>query len=89
VVESAVTGAGEPVPDLLAGGGIDGCGAVVGGEVMPAGKPVDGLDFGQDPPGDEGTDAVEIGQLGAGLLDQRGDLIADGVHLRVQCPGVV
>jgi hypothetical protein len=88
VVQAPVAGSGESVPDLLAGGGIDGCGAVVGGEVMPTGEAGDVFDFGQDPSGDQRPDAVEIGQACAGLLDQRGDLLPDGLHLRVQRPDV-
>jgi hypothetical protein len=45
-VDPAVAGAGEPVALLLAGGGVQGCGAVPGREVVPAGEPVDVADVG-------------------------------------------
>jgi hypothetical protein len=63
MVEAAVAGSGEPVPDLITGGGVDGGAAVVGGEVVPAREPGDVTDFGQDAPGDEGADTVELGQV--------------------------
>jgi hypothetical protein len=45
-VDPAVAGAGEPVALLLAGGGVQGCGAVPGREVVPAGESVDVADVG-------------------------------------------
>jgi hypothetical protein len=45
-VDPAVAGAREPVALLLAGGGVQGGGAVPGREVIPAGEPVDVADVG-------------------------------------------
>jgi hypothetical protein len=80
VVESPVAGPGESVPDLLAGGGVRG--AVVGGEVVPAGEAGEVLDLGQDPSSDQRPDAVKIDQVCDAPLDQPGDLLPDGLHLR-------
>jgi hypothetical protein len=89
VVDAAISGPRQPVPDLLAGGGVDGCGAVVGGELILRREPVDGLDLGQDAAGDHGADAVEGGQVRASGFDEFADLGADALHLRVERPDVV
>ena len=52
VVHPPVPGPGEPVPDLLTGGGIDRCGAGPGREPVPVGEPGHVPDVGQDPGGD-------------------------------------
>jgi hypothetical protein len=83
VVEAAIASAGEAVSDLLAGGGIDGCGAVVGGEVVPRREAVDVLDLGQDSAGDDRADAVEIGQVRSAGRDEFADLAAHRLDLRV------
>lgn len=70
--------------DLVAGGCVDGGGSVVGGEVVLAREPVDGLDLGEYPAGDDRADAVEIGQAGAAAIDEFADLSTDGLHLRVE-----
>ena len=44
-VDLPVPGPGEPVPDLVAGGGIDRGGAVPGGEVGAVGEPGDLADL--------------------------------------------
>jgi hypothetical protein len=49
VVDLAVPGAGEAVSDLLAGGGIQRCGAGPGGEPVAVGEPGHVADVGQDP----------------------------------------
>ena len=77
------------MPDLLTGGDIDRCRAVVGREVIFRWEPVDRFDLGQDPAGDQRPDAVELGEPGAGAVNQHNDLCADGFHLRVQRPDVV
>jgi hypothetical protein len=63
------------MPDLLTGGGIDWCRAVVGDEVMPAGEARDVADVGRDPPGDEradaGVEAVSTDQTPARLTQCR------------------
>ena len=77
------------MPDLLTRGGVDGCGAVVGREVIFRWESVDRLYFGQDPPRDDWPDAIQLGEPGPGAVDQGSDLRADGFHLRIQCPNVV
>jgi hypothetical protein len=89
VVEPPIPGAGEPMPNLLTGGRVDGGGAVIRREVIFRWEPVDRVDLGQNPAGDDRSDAVELGEPGAGAVDQRSDLRADGFHLRVQRPDVV
>jgi hypothetical protein len=84
VIQAPVAGSGEAVSDLLAGGGVDGCGAVVGGEVVPAREAVDVLDLGQDPAGDDRADAVEIGQVRSAGRDELTDLTAHRLDLRVE-----
>jgi hypothetical protein len=89
VIQPPVPGAGKAVADLLAGRHVDGRGAVVGGEVMPRREPVDGLDLGQDPAGDQWADAIQVGQVRARGIDQRSDLRTDGFHLCVQRADVI
>jgi hypothetical protein len=84
MVDAPVSGSGESVSDLVAGGGVDGCGAVVGGEMILAREPVDGLDLGEDAAGDDGPYSVEVNQVRAGALDEFLDLRADGLHLGVE-----
>jgi hypothetical protein len=54
----------------VAGGRFDWRSAVIGGEVITAGKPRDVADVAQDGGGDDGTDPVDLGHGGRG----RGDL---------------
>jgi hypothetical protein len=65
------------MPDLLTGGCVDGGGAVIRREVIFRWEPVDRLDFGQNPAGDDRPDTVELGEPGAGAVDQRSDLPTD------------
>ena len=51
VVHPPVPGPGEPVPVLLTGGGVQGCGAGPGREPVAVGEPGDVADVGQDPGG--------------------------------------
>ena len=62
VVHPPVPGPREPVAVLLAGGGVEGCGAGPGREPVAVGEPGDVADVGQDPGGDDGSDAVEVHQ---------------------------
>jgi hypothetical protein len=57
--------------------------------VVPRWEPVDGLDLGQDPSGDQWADAIQVGQVRAGGIDQCSDLRADGFHLHVQRADVI
>ena len=77
MVEPPIPGAGEPMPDLLAGGDVDRCGAVIRRDVIFQWESVDRVDLGQDPASDDRPDDVELGEPGAGGVDQRGDLPAD------------
>jgi hypothetical protein len=84
VVQAPIAGSGEAVPNLFAGGGIDGCGAVVGGEVVPGREAVDVLNLGQDPAGDDRANAVEIGQVRCAGRDELADLVTRRFDLRVE-----
>jgi hypothetical protein len=77
------------MPDLLTRGGVDGCGAVVRREMMPRREPIDPLHFGQDPPGNDRPDAIQLGEPGPGGIDQGDNLRPDRGHLRVQRPNIV
>jgi hypothetical protein len=59
-VEPPVPGAGEPVPLLLAGGGVDRGGAGPGGEVRAGAEPGDVADVAEDPGGADRADAIEL-----------------------------
>jgi hypothetical protein len=89
MVDTSVAGSGESVADLVAGGRVDRGGSVVGREVVLGRESVDGRDFGEDAAGDDGADAVEVGQVGAGAVDEFADLLADGFHLGVERADVV
>ena len=56
-VDPPVAGAGEPVAFLVAGGGVQRCGAVPGGEPVPVGEAADVADVGEQPGGAGGADA--------------------------------
>ena len=71
--------AGQPVPDLVAGGGVEGCGAVPGREVGLVREPGDVADLDQQPGGAGGADAVQVEQTGAGGFDQLGELLVGGL----------
>ena len=62
VVHPPVPGPGEPVPDLLAGGGVQRCGAGPGREPVAVGEPGDVADVGQDPGGDDRSDTGQVHQ---------------------------
>ena len=69
-VDLPVPGARESVPDVVAGGGVDGCGAVPGGEVVVVREPGDVADLDQQPGGAGRADAVQVHQCGAGGGDE-------------------
>jgi hypothetical protein len=69
VVESAVAAPGQPEDGAFARGRFDRRGAVVGGEVVAAGKPGDVGDVAQDGGGNDRADAEQAGQGGAGRFD--------------------
>ena len=68
---------------LLAGGGVQRCGAVPGREVVPAGEPVDVADVGQQPGRAGGADAVQFEQRGVLGSDEGLDLFLAGLDLAV------
>jgi hypothetical protein len=82
-VELLVPAGVEPVSDGAAGGGRQRCGAVGGGERVAIGVAVDVDDLGDEPGGDQRSDAVEVGQGGVGGGDHSADLL-----LQVCCLGV-
>jgi hypothetical protein len=53
-VQATIAGPGQPVPDLLAGGRVDGCGAGPGGEVGHGPEPGDVPDVAEDSGGATG-----------------------------------
>jgi len=48
MVQLAITGPGQPVPDDLAAGGLQGGGAGVGGEMVLAREPTDVADLAEE-----------------------------------------
>ena len=62
-VDLAVPGPREPVPDLVAGGGVDECGAVPGRKVVAVGESRDVADLDEQPGCAGGSDAGQVGQV--------------------------
>jgi hypothetical protein len=56
--------------DVVAGGGVDGCGAVPGREVTAVGAPGDVTDLDQQPCCTGGSDPVQVEQAGTGGRDE-------------------
>jgi hypothetical protein len=88
LVEAAVAGEREPVPDHLPAGGLDGSHARVGGEVRFARKPSHVAHHADDLRGQDGTHAEDLGEGGArGLhllpdaLVQIGDPLVEGANV--------
>jgi len=79
-----VAAQGEPVDLPAAGGDLDGGGAVVGGEAVPAGEPGHLTDGAEDGGGDDRAGAEDAGQGGARGGDRRGELGAGVAPLGVQ-----
>jgi hypothetical protein len=71
-VDAPVPGPGQAVALLVAGGGVQGCGAVPGGEVAAAGEAVDVADVADWSGGAGRADPIELLQAAAGGLDQFG-----------------
>ena len=82
-VDAPVAGAGEPMPGLLAGGGIQRGGAVPGGERVAVGEPVDVADVGEQPSRTGGADPGEFHQGGPAGRDQLPPLVVDRLGLLV------
>jgi hypothetical protein len=88
VVDPPVPRPGQPVADLVAGGGIDRRGAVVAGEGVLGGEPGHIAGFGEYPPGDHGPDPIQRCQRRSRRGDQGGDLGADVLDPRVESADV-
>src|SRR6476620_5875995 len=65
-VELAIAAGVEPVPDALAAGGVQRCGAAVAGEVTAGGESGDVADDAEDLCGGNDAQAVDVGQAAAG-----------------------
>jgi hypothetical protein len=65
VVDAAVAGPVESVPDLLAARGVEGRGAVPGGEPVPVGEAGHVADVGRDPRRSGRADPVHVHQPAA------------------------
>jgi hypothetical protein len=76
-VDTPVPGPGQAVALLVAGGGVQGCGAVPGGEVPAAGEAADVTDVADQPGGTGRADAVQLLQAATAGRDQLGQLLAD------------
>jgi hypothetical protein len=77
-VDAPVAGPREPVALLLAGGGVDGRGAVPGGEMAAVSETGDVA----EQPGSAGrSDAMEVLQAAAGGSDPLGQLRVGGLDL--------
>ena len=74
-VDPPVPGPRQPVAFLVAGGGVQGCGAVPGRELVPVGEAVDVTDVGEQPGGAGGADAVQLQQRGPACGHQGGELL--------------
>ena len=68
---------------LLAGGGIDGRGAVPGGEVAAVSETGDVTDVAEEAGGAGQADAIEVLQAAAGGSDQLGQLDVGGLDLLI------
>src|SRR3954447_18915311 len=63
------------MPDVVPGGGVDGCGPGPGCEVVAVGEPGDVADLDREPCCTGGPDAVQVQQPGAGGSDQFAELL--------------
>jgi hypothetical protein len=83
-VDASVTGAGQAVAFLVAGGGVQGCGAVPGGEPGSGGEAGYVGDVTENAGGAGGADAVQVEQAGSGRGDRLPHCLVAVVHLLVQ-----
>jgi len=81
VVHPPVPGPGEPVPDDLSGGGLDGGGAGPGREPVPVGEPGDVTDVGQGAGGHDRPDPGQVHQRGARGVHHLLQLAGQGLDL--------
>ncbi|MFC0112360.1 hypothetical protein [Kibdelosporangium aridum] len=68
---------------LLAGGRVEGCGAVPGGEPVAAGESVDVSDVGEQPGCAGRADAVQLQEGGSAGGDELGEVFVDRLDLLV------
>jgi hypothetical protein len=79
VVNPPVPGPGQPVPAVLAGGGVHRGGPGPGREPVPVGEPGHVPDVGQHPGGDHRADTTEVHQIDPGHRRSSGDPSAASV----------
>jgi hypothetical protein len=89
VVQSSVPGPVVPVPDVLAGGSVQGCGAGPRREVVAVREPGDVADIGQDSGGSRGSDAAQVQQVRPTRLRSDGELLGQRFELGVGSHQVV
>jgi hypothetical protein len=82
-VDAPVAGPRQAVPVLVAGGRVDGCGAVPGGEVGAAGEPADVCGVADEAGGAGRADAVQFLEAAAGRRDEFGQLLVRDLDLLV------
>jgi hypothetical protein len=79
----------EPVDPPVARGCLDGCGAIVGGEVITGGKASDRADVTDDGRGDDRAGAVELTHARSRCGDDLGQSPFGGTALRVDATQVL
>src|SRR4029079_16499802 len=84
VVDLAVPGPGEPVSDLLAGGGVERGGAGPGREPVAVGKPGDVADVDKDSGSNDRTDPGQVHQCRAAGDDHGFELFGRGLDLLIE-----
>ena len=89
VVDAPVPAQRQPVNLAVPRGHLDRCGAVVRGEVIPAGEPGHVDDIADHRAGVDRTEAEDLGERGARGPDGRGQLLAGVAELGVQAAQVL
>src|ERR1700676_1052013 len=89
VVELTVAPSTEPVDDPTTGGQLDGSYSGIGGELVPGGEPTDIPGVADQLTGQDGTDAVELGQRGPRGPNGSLDALVGLLQLHVESPHVV
>ena len=74
---------------VATGADLDGCGAVVGGEVVAVREPADVAGLTDGDRGADRTEAEHLGHRRAGRLDRVGDALLRGAHLLVDAAQVL
>ena len=89
VVQPPVPAPGQPVNLTAAGGHLDGRGAVIGGEAVPAGEPGHVLDVADHGRGNDRADPGQRGQAGASGQHRGGERLPGRAQLRVNAAQVL